>query len=100
MNALEGSLISAIFLALFRLNKFTYWLTRSQAILHVALEDNTVRFRKPEGLVHGLKSVTVGSKRREDAGVDWTSFVVDDLECALGVLGHRHTAPGKNAVGC
>lgn len=46
---------------------------RSQAVLHVTLEDHAVRFGESEGLVYRLQSVTIGSEAGEDGGVDRTS---------------------------
>lgn len=76
----------------------SYRFTWSQAVLDVALEDHTIALGEPERLVHGLQSVAVGSESGEDRGVHRTTVVVDDLECALGVLGHGDARTGEDAV--
>lgn len=45
----------------------THGFARSQAVLDVALEDDSVGLGEAESLVHGLQSVTVGLEGREDA---------------------------------
>ena len=77
----------------------TYGFTWSQAVLDVALEDHTIALCESEGLVDRLQGVAIGHESREDGGVHRATVVVDDLEGALGVLGHGDTGAGKDAIG-
>lgn len=70
----------------------------SQAILDVTLEDNTVAFSETEGFIDRLQCIAIGCEGWEDSRVDWATFVVDDLECALRVLGHGNAWTGENTV--
>ena len=49
-----------------------HWFTRSETIFDVALEDHSVGFREPEGVVLGLQSRANSLELREDVGLDGT----------------------------
>jgi len=74
-------------------------LTGTQAVLDIALENDSVALREPEGLVCGLQGIAVGGEAGEDGGIGGAAVVVDDLEAGAGVLGHGHTGSSKDAIG-
>lgn len=93
-------------------------LARSQAVLDVTLEDDTIAFSETEGLVVGRQHmIAFGGEAGEDAVVDRATetieryelrtmnikfilpIIIDNLECTLGVLGHGNARSCKDAIG-
>lgn len=93
------------------------WFTRSQAVFNVTLENDAVTFGETESFINRLQSIAIGSEAREDAVVNGATgnkselvffqkkspsrhspVIVDNLECALGVLSHCNTRSRKNSI--
>ena len=64
----------------------SYRLARSQAVLDVALEDDTVGLGESEGLVHADQGIALGREPGEDGRVNGAAFVVDDRESGARIL--------------
>ncbi len=64
----------------FRKKVTTNRFARSETVLDVALEDDSVGLGEPEGLVHADQGVALGGEPGEDGGVDGAAFVVNDRE--------------------
>lgn len=72
----------------------------SQAIFNVTLENDAVTFGESECLVYRLQCIAFWCESRENGWIDWTTFIVDNLECALRVFGHGNTWSSKDTVWC
>jgi len=65
---------------------FSYRFARSEAVLDVALEDDTVGLGEPESLVDADQSVALRREPGKDGGVNGATFVIDDGESGSRVL--------------